>query len=251
MTKYAHHELRDAALGCVDALLELNVRRTLWGFLQSVREADPGSEWTEICECGRELETAQNRYADASKIDSLDELIERARIETGRPPVRVNGSTYLTAHEAAGSIATHLLTSLNTAVEFVDESPEILTDAGWFGRALNEVWLDGLPDGDTLEEMVVYLREESRLAESLIESGWSPSPKHEPLTVHEQQLWDALEDRALSGASLRTLLILPSEDQARRLVGSIRSKRGRDSIKTARGLGYFRPDAPPIEVSDR
>lgn len=68
---------------------------------------------------------------------------------------------------------------------------------------------------------------------------------HETLLSERQlEIWDLLEGRSLVAKELGNKLEL-SDLNIRKHIQKIRKKRGGECIKTQRGRGYWRPDAPP------
>jgi biotin operon repressor len=68
---------------------------------------------------------------------------------------------------------------------------------------------------------------------------------HETLLSERQlEIWDLLKGRSLVAKELGDKLEL-SDVNIRKHIQKIRKKRGKECIKTQRGRGYWRPDAPP------
>lgn len=80
-----------------------------------------------------------------------------------------------------------------------------------------------------------------------LRSGASPDGEHlRPLTPAQQEVWQALCGKCLQATALaRSLDRLMSPEAARKRIQSIR--RAGFKILQIRGLGYYRPDAPPTE----
>ncbi len=140
-----------------------------------------------------------------------------------------------------------------------DVDPRIVS---WRDAAINELrdhTLHLLPAWPMWE----IHRDEARLLSQLddefrraVEAGESPrggrpgtTRAGRPLTAGEQRLWDALAGRLLTGRELASENELnSSEETVRRWVAQLR--RQGYKIKNRRGRGYFRPDAPPADLSE-
>lgn len=69
------------------------------------------------------------------------------------------------------------------------------------------------------------------------------------LTDQQQLIWEHLKGRSLTAKELANQLSLESEEAVRGMIRRIRES-GRD-IGNQRGVGYYRPDAPPEKWFDR
>lgn len=124
------------------------------------------------------------------------------------------------------------------------EQPEVARRLRYMSRAtlipLGD-WRAGDGRLEGLMDELALVANEARIA---------PAPSTTPLRKGELAVWNALEGRILTGAELAMELGLGTNGEyvVRNRIAGIRKNRGEDVVKSKRGRGYYRPDAPPPDL---